>query len=90
MRIERSVRPYSPDMVRQGSRLKTDADYPYMKPYVRRAEFFALPRRRSRLPRPFAGGPLRPFALSRLRLQYFKRLLDVVRAQNQEATFCLG
>jgi hypothetical protein len=30
-------------MVRQGSRLKTGANYPRMKQYARRAEFFALP-----------------------------------------------
>jgi hypothetical protein len=63
VRIERSVRPYSPHMVRQGSRLKTGADYPCMKQYVRRAEFFALPRRRSRC---VALSPVRPFALSPL------------------------
>jgi hypothetical protein len=75
------------EMVRQGSRLKTGADKPSMKQYVGRAEFFALPCRRSRR---VALSLVRPFALSPLRLQYFKRLLDVVRAQNQEAAFCLG
>ena len=43
MQLERLVRLYSPDMVRQGSRLKTGADKPTMKLYAGRAEFFALP-----------------------------------------------
>jgi hypothetical protein len=47
-----------------------------MKQYVGRAEFFALPA--LRIP-----WPIRPRAAAPLRLQYFKRLLDVVRAQNQ-------
>jgi hypothetical protein len=68
MRIERSVRPYSPDMVRQGSRLKTDADYPYMKPYVRRAEFFAL---RAVDPACLALSPVGPFAPSLSRVYGF-------------------
>jgi hypothetical protein len=43
VQLERLVRLYSPDMVRQGSRLKTGADKPTMKLYAGRAEFFALP-----------------------------------------------
>jgi len=60
--IERAVRPYSPDVVRRRSRLKTGAEKPKIKPYVGRAEFFALPRLAPH--RPLARWPFRPYLLS--------------------------